>query len=156
MTARLSEAFEVQAGHCDALGSPFMGRLCRLFACRDLPATPLQDRLFAWEGDISGAGQSLPLRIAGGLHALVIGGHKLAAVYPPHDVSDDVLWNAVTAAFVSDAAFLDAWINSAPQTNEVRRAAVLIAAGRVLAARFGLPLRLSELGASGGVKLMVG
>ncbi len=41
-----------------------------------------------------------------------------------------------------------------PQTNEVRRSAALIAAGHLLAQRFGLPLALSELGASGGLNLM--
>lgn len=151
---RLTQAFEEQAVHCDALGSAFMGRLCLLFAHCPWPDTALTDRLFEWEGDISGAGQSLPLRLAGGLHALVINGHELAAAYPPHHVTDDALWDAVSAAMVSEQSFLDAWVNSAPQTNEVRRAAVLIAVGRVLAARFGLPLWLSELGASGGLNLM--
>ena len=131
-----------------------MGRLCRLFASRDWPRGPLSDALFAWEGDISGAGQSLPLRLAGGLHALVLKGDGLAVGYPPHVVSDDDLWLAVTDAMVREDGFLSAWVESAPQTNEVRRAAVLIAVGHVLAARFGLPLRLSELGASGGLNLM--
>lgn len=152
--ARLIQAFEVQAEHCDALGSPFMGRLCRLFACRDWPDTALTRRIFDWEGDVSGAGQSILLRLAGGLHALVLQGHTLAATYPPNDVTDDALWTAVCAAFVTEEAFLDAWVNSPPQTNEVRRSAVLIAVGQVLAARFGMPLRLSELGASGGLNLM--
>ena len=150
MNLRIAEAFEVQAEHCDALGSPFMGRLCRLFATRVWPATALRDRLFNWEGDISGAGHSVPLRLAGGFHVLVIQGHALAKSYPPNDVSDDELWGVLTAAFVSEEAYLDAWVNSPPQTNEVRRAAVLIAVGRALTEKFGLPLRLSELGASGG------
>ncbi len=152
--AHIADAFEVQAGHCDALGSPFMGRLCRLFASRAWPVNALRDRIFAWDGDVSGAGQSISLRLAGGLHALVLQGHALAAFYPPNDVSDDELWAAVYATFVSDEAFLDAWMNSPPQTNEVRRAAVLIAVGHLLTRRFGLPLRLSELGASAGLNLM--
>ena len=152
--ARLVHAFDLQAGHCEALGSPFMGRLCRLFAGRDWPENALRSRIFAWDGDLSGAAQSIPLRLAGGFHALVLKGHRLAAVYPPQNASDHELWAAVCAAFVSDEAFLDAWMDSPPQTNEVRRAAVLIAVGHVLAARFGMPLRLSELGASGGLNLM--
>ena len=40
-----------------------------------------------------------------------------------------------------------------PQTNEVRRSTCLIAAGRWLAARHGLPIRLSEMGASAGLNL---
>ena len=48
------------------------------------------------------------------------------------------------------------WLDQPPQTNEVARSAVLIAAGHWLTARFGLPLVLSELGASAGVNLLVG
>ncbi len=41
-----------------------------------------------------------------------------------------------------------------PKTNEVRRAAALILGASILAARFsGLPLRISELGASAGLNL---
>lgn len=152
--ARLTQAFEVQAEHCEAMGSVFMGRLCRLFASREWPATALRDRVFAWDGDVSSAGQSIPLRLAGGLHALVLRGHELSAVYPPRDATDDAVWAAVCAAFESDEAFLDAWMNNPPQTNEVRRSAVLIAVGQLLAATFGKPFRLSELGASGGLNLM--
>ncbi|HMO73408.1 MAG TPA: DUF2332 family protein, partial [Paracoccaceae bacterium] len=45
------------------------------------------------------------------------------------------------------------WVAQAPQTNEVGRAAVLIAAARMLAARFALPFVLSEPGASAGLNL---
>lgn len=57
-------------------------------------------------------------------------------------------------AMVREDSFLNDWVVSPPQTNEVRRAAVLIAVGQVLADRFGLPVRLSELGESGGLNLM--
>lgn len=50
--------------------------------------------------------------------------------------------------------WLMARLDHAPQTNEVARAAVLIAAARWLTARHGLPLVLSELGASAGLNLM--
>lgn len=46
------------------------------------------------------------------------------------------------------------WLDHPPQTNEIHRSAVLIAAGHWLAARFGLPLVLSELGASAGLNLL--
>ena len=44
--------------------------------------------------------------------------------------------------------FLLDWVQSPPQTNEVRRSAGLIASAHWLDARFRLPLHLSELGAS--------
>lgn len=154
MPHALSQAFAFQGAACVALGSPFMGQLCAILGSRDWPDTLLRERYFSWEGDVGPSAQSLPLRLAGGLHALVLRGDPLAAVYPPHVVDDDTLWAAVADAMVREDAFLYGWVDSPPQTNEVRRAAVLIAVGHVLADRFGLPMRLSELGASGGLNLM--
>ena len=150
----LADAFAFQARACADMGSPFMGQLCKLLAQRDWPATPLRDRYFEWKGDVGPNAQSLPLRLAGGLHALAIQGDQLADVYPPNHVDDDTLWDAIADAMTRQATFLNAWSDSPPQTNEIRRAAVLIATGRTLSERFGLPLRLSELGASGGLNLM--
>ena len=152
--ALLQEAFAFQARACASLGSPFMDQLCTLFATRDWPDTPLRGRYFAWDGDIGPSAQSLPLRLAGGLHALVLQGDPLATCYPPQQVSDDTLWAAITDAMIRQDAFLNNWVDSPPQTNEVRRSAVLIAVGGVLAERFNLPIRLSELGASAGLNLM--
>jgi len=154
MPQALAAAFVFQADSCTALGSPFMAQLCNLLATRDWPDTHLRDRYFSWAGDIGPKAQSLPLRLAGGLHALVLTGDVLAGYYPPHVVSDDDLWDAVCGTMLRKDAFLNSWVNSPPQTNEVRRAAVLIAVGHVLANRYGFPLRLTELGASGGLNLM--
>ena len=150
----LQDAFLDQAGHCARLGSPFMEVLLTTLAENWHSALPLAPRLSAWEGDIGPAGASLPLRLAGGLHALVLSGQDeaLAAQYPPN--SPTALWPAVEAALNTHATFFEAWMDNAPQTNEVRRSAALIAIGQMLAARFDLPLRLSELGASGGLNLM--
>lgn len=150
----IQDAFLFQSDACASLGSPFMGQLMRLLGTRDWPEGPIADRVFAWEGDVSPRGQSVPLRLAGALHALHLQGHDvLGAVYPPSEVSDDALWDAISATLVSEAAHINTWLNSAPQTNEVRRSATLIAVGHVLAERYGLPLRTSELGASGGLNL---
>lgn len=151
---KVDKAFATQAAACGSLGSPFMERLCGLFASRDWPDCALTDRVFTWAGDIGPAADSVPLRLAGGLHALVLRGHdELSAVYPPNDASDDALWAAVAGAMRSEHGFLDAWMDSAPQTNEVRRSVTLIPVGHLLADRYGLPLRTSELGASGGLNL---
>jgi hypothetical protein len=154
MTERLREALRFQAEACADLGSPFMQRLCSLLSERLEPGTPLTDRLFGWQGDLGPRGDSVPLRLAGALHALKLQGHTgLAQVYPPHRPDDEALWNEVSNALASEAAFIDRWIDSPPQTNEVRRAACLIAVGHLLDARFGLPLSIMELGASAGLNL---
>lgn len=151
----LPEAFRAQAQSCEALGSPFMARLMNLMADRLTPGHGLvAARLFGWAGDPSSRKDSLPLRLAGGLHTLRLNGEAgLAAVYPPNDATDDALWDAVSAAMRDEATFLLHWIERAPQTNEVRRAATFRAAGQWLTARYGLPLELRELGAAAGLNL---
>ena len=150
----VSEAFAFQSKACAALGSPFMGQLMHLFATRDWPETAVTDRVFSWDGDLGPRAKSVPLRLAGALHALHLQNHPgLTHAYPPNTVDDDTLWSAVTAVLHSDCAAINAWMESPPQTNEVRRAATLISVGHLLADRFDLPIRTSELGASGGLNL---
>lgn len=152
--SRLRAAFAEQAQSCAALGSPFMARLCTLLAHRLQPGTPLTDRLFGWPGELGPRGLSLPLRLCGALHALRLSQKAaLADVYPPHRVSDATLWAAVAKALDTHADAIDRFIDSPPQTNEVRRASALIATALVIAAHHDLPLEVSELGASAGLNL---
>lgn len=152
----LHTAFHQQATSCAALGSPFMGQLLNMLADHWPRDTALARHFETYHGDIGPAGHSLPLRIAGGLHALVLTGQDsdLGAVYPPHQASDAALRAAVLAALRRHEAFLLEWTQSPPQTNEVRRAAVLMAGARVAVLRHDLPVHLSELGTSGGLNLM--
>lgn len=152
----VNNAFRTQAQACTSLGSPFMGRLLTMLAS-DWPAdTALARRCAEWTGDIGPGGASLPLRIAGGLHALVLTGRDpaLRAVYPPEPVSDAALRRAVLGTLATHEDFMLNWIESAPQTNEVRRSAALIPAAHWIAARHPLPFVTSELGASAGLNLM--
>ncbi len=152
--AHVAAAFQQQSVACSNLGSPFMGQLMRLCATQNWPAGPMRDRIFGWTGDIGPASQSVPLRLAGALHALHLTGNAtLGKVYPPETVDDDTLWHAVSIVLQQEATHLDRWLDSAPQTNEVRRSATLIAIGHTLADRFDLPMRTTELGASGGLNL---
>ncbi len=154
---KLRAAFLAQADSNRALGSPFTARVLEVLAESFAPGTLLADRLLSWEADdIGPGGASLPLRVLGGLYALVLLGKDegLISVYPPNVApSEQALRQAVQAGLVHHEEFLNSWINTAPQTNEVRRSAALIAAGHYLQARFGLPLETYELGASGGLNL---
>ncbi len=156
MRTSLQNAFLDQAKSCTALGSPFMGRLMSTLAEHWPTRTALAARFDRWEGDITATSAALTLRLASGLHALVLSGQdpQLKAVYPPHDVEDSVLLDAVIGAMNRHDEFLCRWVESAPQTNEVRRSNVLIATAHWLDAKFGLPLKLSELGASAGLNLL--
>ncbi|KPN63646.1 hypothetical protein SAMN04488527_11324 [Aliiroseovarius crassostreae] len=154
----LRAALEQQARSNASLGSPFTARILHLLAQRLTPGTELTDRLFHWPGELGPLGQSVPLRLLAGLHALVLTGAcpELVAVYPPHPApeEDDRLWAALESALHEQSTLLHHWLDNPPQTNEVRRAVVMIAAGHFLASHFDLPFRMLELGASGGLNLM--
>ncbi len=153
----LRDALRHQAESNRHLGSPFTARVLDLLSDNIQPGTPLTDRMFGWPGDIGPRGHSVPLRFLAGLHALVLTGTcpALKAVYPPAPPPDDAtLWAAIQTALRDHADVLDQWLDNPPQTNEVRRAAVLIATGRWLAGHYDLPIRMYELGASAGLNLM--
>ena len=98
---------------------------------------------------------TLPLRVAGALHSLVLNGlcEKLKAVYPPfhENTEDDDLWDAINHAIKSHSDYILPFLDQAPQTNEVRRSAALLPGFLTIAKQTGLPFVLSELGASAGI-----
>ncbi len=152
------EAFRVQGYWCDRLGSTFTAKLCTLLADRLDDRTPLGRRILTWPGRPWPDGDSVPLRLAGALHALVRRGElpRLAAFYPPHlQPHDDLLWSSLSDGLQSAGAELSRWLDSPPQTNEVARSAVLMAGLSVVAEATGLPLALYELGASAGLNLVL-
>lgn len=151
MTIR--DAFLEQSANCAALGSPFMGRLMRLAGERLQAGTPVTDRIFGWTGDATAKADNVPLRLAAGLHALKLGGLALEDVYPPRTSNDDQLWAAVEMAITDHATSILAWLETPPQTNEIRRAAIIMPALALLKELFGLPVELLELGTSGGLNL---
>ncbi len=149
--ARIRAAFRSQARACARLGSPLMERLLAGLAEGLRPGSAVADRVLDWQGDAGPAGDAVPLRLGGGLHALILTGadEELAEAYAGGDPVA-----AALEAMERHAAHLMHWLDQPPQTNEVRRSAALVAGAHVIAARFGLPLVLSELGCSGGLNLM--
>lgn len=149
------QAFLDQARYCDALGSPFTARICRLHAERLEPGNRVADRILNWAGNPAASADSVPLRIAGALHALVLEGtdRLLSLAYPPNQADDEALWTAITLAFEACPDFMLERLKSAPQTNEVRRSGALLPGFLTLGRMFGKPLVLSEVGASAGLNL---
>ncbi|PJE29156.1 hypothetical protein SAMN06297129_0959 [Pseudooceanicola antarcticus] len=151
MTAPWQAHFLRQAEACDGLGSPFTAALLRTLA-HDMPPGAVAARIAAWPVETLSP-DALALRLAGGLHALVLQGRDaaLAACYPPHQ---GALSEVLPGTLATHEAHLLHWLDSAPQTNEIRRSAALILAAGLLAERFpDQPLQLSELGASAGLNL---
>ena len=144
------QAFARQAVACAALGSPLTAHLCRTLGDVLAPDQGrVARRVLEWPGDAGPSGASVPLRLNGALHALVLTGRApdLAAAYERGDPTADLLLQSIA----EHADFIDGWLDSPPQTNEVGRSAAIIAALRFL--RPALPLRVMELGASAGLNL---
>ncbi|MCM0673765.1 DUF2332 domain-containing protein [Micromonospora phytophila] len=103
----------------------------------------------------------VPLRILGGVHALVLTGQApdLTRFYPsaggtyfPADA--DAAWSAFRALLAQRRDAVRGWLPRPPQTNEVGRANLLLAGLlHALAGTGDLPVRLIELGASAGLNL---
>ena len=153
---QIRAAFVRQAEWCTRLEAPFTASLCHVLAELLDPGTRVGARVLEWRGDPDA--DALPLRLCGGLHALVRSRHaaRLAALYPPAPVPDpSALADALAMTLVDCEEALLPWLDRAPQTNEVGRAAPLMAGLLVLADHFRLPLRLYELGASAGLNLQL-
>lgn len=152
----IRRAFTQQANSCRELGSPFTARLCMIASTRLTAGHPVGEKILSWAGDPSPSGDSVPLRLAGALHALVLSGTDgdLAAVYPPHPIdNDDDLWSAIENALQRHASFILDRLTSAPQTNEVRRSGALLPGFLTISSLLQKPLVLSEVGASAGLNL---
>jgi len=152
---KLIAAFNLQAFYCRDLGSPFMGDACEMFANHLTPETKIGKTLFDWPGDVTAGGASLPLRLLGSLHRLVIADESpdLAKVYPPHHLSDKD-WPVYEEALVAHQDAILEQLKQAPQTNEVRRSGILLPGFMTIASQAGnLPMVMSELGASAGLNL---
>jgi hypothetical protein len=156
--AAVRAAFADFAGWAAHLDSPFMARLTATLGARLARESEVGRRVLAWPGRPEAGADNVPLRLCGGLHALVRrgGAPQLAACYPPNPLPDEErLWTAVDAALRLHGNDILAWLDSAPQTNEVGRSAVLMAGLLVVADRFGPPVELLELGASAGLNLLL-
>jgi hypothetical protein len=153
MNNPIAAHFEAQAKACDALDSPFTARICRAAISVLDAGTETGRRVLGWPGD-PGA-DALSLRLAGGLHALVLSGadEELAAVYPPNAVDYAKFRNTLAAAIRRHDATLVKSLASPPQTNEIARSGMLLPGFLFIACKYRLPLAIHEIGSSAGLNL---
>lgn len=154
--ALVRKAFADQAFYCERLGSPFTASICAHLAELLDRDGAVGARLLEWPGNPDPTADGVPLRLCGGLHALVRrgGAPELAPFYPPAgEPAPDGLRAALAATLADRAAELLPWLDGPPQTNEVGRSSALMAGLHVAAEWFDHPLRLFELGASAGLNL---
>ena len=151
----MAEMFQIQASACDALGSRFYGVLLQRIAKDILSDGPSAAVLAGHEDDPGPS--ALALRLMGAVHYLVLTGDApdLAAHFPSVGGDGDPVrtWPALRDLFRTAPLELAAGLHHAPQTNEVGRAAALFGALLHIAGPDPLPVRLFEIGASGGLNL---
>ena len=150
-----AEAFLTQAQSCENLGSDFTALLLRLLAKNLGDDHPVGAALYSWTDFDTFRSGAVALRLAGALHSIVLLelDPKLSAAYPPNSVDSETLWNAVDQALRNHHRQILGWIESSPQTNEIRRSCALIPGFHLIAKETRLPLILSEIGASSGLNL---
>jgi hypothetical protein len=153
--ATVAEAYANQADYCRANNSTVTVRIVEAIAAlldQQSPGAFIK-RIRDWQG--SPLGDAVPLRSAGGLHALYLSdlAPELAPIYADVPADDIAI---VGHAVREHEAFLLPWLDGPPQTNEVGRSSSFIAAMLWLAAQ-GLPPRFQcvEIGSSAGINLMI-
>jgi hypothetical protein len=148
-------AFENQVAYCRDNGAPITALVCDALAelLEGEGGGAVMARIRGWRGPP--LADALPLRIAGGLHALQLRGEPLLApIYAgeaPADASE-----RIAAALERHESFLLPWLDGPPQTNEAGRSWGFAAAMLWLAEQ-GCPadFALFELGSSAGINLMM-
>ncbi|HEU4567503.1 MAG TPA: DUF2332 domain-containing protein [Marmoricola sp.] len=151
----LVEAFRTQADACASLGSPMYAELLGRLADDIGSGGAAAEVLRGHEDDPGPSG--LALRLAGSLHRLVLAGAEpdLERFYPTRGGTWDLeaAWPVVEGVLRRRREVLRQLLDQPPQTNEVGRAAALLGGLLLLGERFGLPVRLFEIGGSGGLNL---
>jgi hypothetical protein len=153
--ASVPEGIEWQARHAEEGGAPGTAKVVRATLALLNGETATGRRIANWQGLV--VKDALPLRIAGGLHNLVLTGAdtRLADVYAGRmTVQSDV--DALVCELVQryDARLLP-WLDGPPQTNEAGRSASIMAGLLWLAQRGPARFEMLELGASAGINTMM-
>ena len=137
-----------------------MQKLMAALGARLDKSTRSGTHILEWDGGAPDAREdAVPLRLAGALHSLVREGRlpELYEIYHNfNDCSDEDLANVALDAIGEFDDYVHEFLNFAPQTNEVRRAAAVYAGLLQLRAMYDLPVSLFELGCSAGLNLQLG
>lgn len=149
--SEIRAAFRDQARFCRGLGSVLTADILDTVAKTLDRSSETGRRVLDWDGDPRSNADNVMLRLTGGLHALARTGkdEALAAAYRG-GASVDL---AIQAALAEHDAELVQWLELPPQTNEVGRAAAVMAGLMIAADRYALPIDILELGASAGLVL---
>ncbi len=148
-------ALDWQANHAEENGAPCTARVIRALAAVREGETATGRRIAGWHGLT--LKDAMPLRMAGGLHHLLLSGEddRLARVYSGQMTDQAQIDRLVCELVETFDHLLLPWLDGPPQTNEAGRSASIMA-GLLWVANKACPrLDLFELGASAGVNTML-
>ncbi len=157
--ADVRAAIEWQADHAERALAPNTARVVRAELAILDTDTELGRRMNRWPGNP--IEDAMPLRVAGGLHWLVLSGtdERLKPVYAG-EVVDQAEIDALMVALAEQYdTLLTPWLDGPPQTNEAGRSASIMAGLLWLSQRLGpqrpVKFELNEIGASAGINTMM-
>ncbi len=145
-------AFLIQEHYCRKMGAPVYAEICAAVARGLTRDAGVGAAVLDWAGEPTR--DALPLRLMGGLHALVRSGadEDLARLFGGDTADAEAVLGRVLVRH--DAALLP-WLDGPPQTNEPGRSGALMAGLMEVARRYGPKLEVLEIGSSGGLNLLV-
>ncbi len=146
--------FEQRARVCDQQGAHFTAALMRAIARSASTDTQCGTLILNWPSRPDT--DALALRACSALHLLSLRGScpDLMGCFPPNRCTDEHLLKTVQNTMKRFDSFIAERLKVPPQTNEINRCAILVAALARISRDMALPLDVIELGASGGLNLL--
>jgi hypothetical protein len=157
MSEALIDVLGWQAKGCAAMGSPFSAEILERAAAALPDQASFQAAFAPWRDHDRRElfADAVALRWLAALHDLALENPAapLAVAYPgPGRAGDaDRAWPLILTIMNTEAGRIADFMRHEPQTNEVRRSAVLLPGFLTVAAQTGLAMRILELGASAGL-----
>ena len=150
------DAFRIQQQYCEANAAPVYARMCAALVDGLTRRSVIGARVLDWAGEPTR--DALPLRLFGGLHALVQAGRDagLAAVYSGAVTDARAILATIERVLAVHEAALLPWLDGPPQTNEPGRSAALLLGLLEIARACGPRVEVLEIGSSAGLNLLIG
>lgn len=154
-TRSVQEGIEWQAQAADMLRAPGTARVIRGLLAVLETETAVGRRMANWQGLL--LEDAMPLRIAGGLHYLLLSGtdKRLEPVYAGLTTDQGAVDELVVGLVETFDHLLLPWLDHPPQTNEAGRSASIMAGLLWLSERIGPRFEMNEIGASAGINTMM-
>lgn len=154
--ATVRGAFRIQQHYCAANAAPVYARICAALAEGLTRESAVGARVLDWPGEPTR--DAVPLRLLGGLHALVLAGSDagLGEVYAGRVTAPNAVLATLLRVLREHEAALMPWLDGPPQTNEPGRSAALMLGLIAVAQAHGPRIELLEIGSSAGLNLLIG